>query len=226
MAAGAEWVRLDMVVMRIVQVVTVVPIVAETAAGVEAVAAAAVAVEETDPMTRFSRHVATAVTCALLIVTGCGKSIDTQSTVVNQREYEKTVSRDDQQLLKATCTYLGKQPKDADEFKAKHDYKTNDTDFYEVILENRSPRAIELLGVDHRMHVGQYRGQSHFDARELANAWGASRIEPGATLTRDTHFVWAVKSSNTLYKKLSLQSVDKSGKTFQFEVDLPLLYKR
>jgi hypothetical protein len=164
----------------------------------------------------------------LIMASGCGSSTDTNQQQLNDREYVLTVSHEGQPLIEATCTYLGKSPKDAKSFqsKFKHDYRGKNTDFYEVTLTNKSARSVSINRVDYEMKYGDYRGKSSFDGQEIAKTWNSSEIPPNGSVVRDSHFVWAVKDTNVLYKTYNLKTTDDEGTPLEFELEISLLYKR
>lgn len=170
-----------------------------------------------------------------LVVTGvlwigiCGcDSTELKVRKINERDYQKTVSFKGTPVLKAECKYLGKQPQDIEEFQSKfnHDCITNDTDFYQITLTNLSKQKVLVQSADYRMKIGTYRGKSRFTSKDFATTWGRSEIPPNENVARDTHFVWAVKDSNVLYKTYSFESRDVNGKPFVFQMEIPLLYSR
>lgn len=164
----------------------------------------------------------------LITACGCGKSTDSNRQQLNDREYVLAVSHEGQPLIEATCTYLGKSPKDANKFQSKfnHNYRGKNTDFYEVTLTNKSARSVSIDRVDYEMKYGDYHGKSSFDSEEIAKTWSSSEIPPNGSVVRDSHFVWAVKDTNVLYKTYTLQTTDGEGKPLEFELEISLLYKR
>lgn len=164
----------------------------------------------------------------LIMVRGCGGPTDTNRHQLNDREYTLTVSHEGEPLIEATCTYLGKSPKDAEMFqsKFKHNHRSKNTDFYEVTLTNKSARSVSINRADYEMKYGDYRGKSTFDSKEIAKNWTNSEIPPNGSVVRDSHFVWAVKDTNVLYKTYTLQTTDGEGNPLEFELEISLLYKR
>jgi hypothetical protein len=178
---------------------------------------------------RTSLPILTALTLIMLtLICGCGESFATQRKTINDRDYTLTVTHAGNRLLEATCTYVGKRPKDAELFRNqfRHDYETNDTDFYTTTLTNLSDRTMTIRRVDYAMKYGAYRGKSTFDAAAFAKTWTSAEIPPGGQISRHTHFVWAARSSNSLSKTITIQTERQNATPLEFSVTLPFLYRR
>lgn len=171
-----------------------------------------------------------------LCSSGCGGYIaaendsgyKTNYTKKTNREYSVLVAHKGEELIEATCTYLGKSPRDEAAFseKSRHNYQSKDTDFYEVTFTNKSSRPLVVQEASYSMDIGDYKGKSSFSSQEIASNWGQSEIGPGKSIKRDTHFVWAVKSKNKLIKTYSFTGEGKSGTPRNFKIAIPLLYQR
>ncbi len=174
----------------------------------------------------FSACSAAAFTVTVLA--GCSSDVTTSIKSQDEREYVVSVLCKGNPVLSVECEYLGKAPVDEDDFRStfKHNWSQHDTDFYKLTLTNKSRHAVNVRSVDYRMDVGDYRGNSRFESKSIAATWGSSEIAPGESISRDTHFVWAVRSDNILYKLYRFETRDDDGQTVNFEVDLPLRYRK
>ena len=154
--------------------------------------------------------------------TGCNSSSVTTSTEqANEREYSKAVTVGNVHVLDIRCRYLGKAPP-AGVSKSVPDKKP---DYYEVTLTNVSDATLTLESASCSMRIGPYRGKSFLNQDDLNKTWTSTTIRPGKSVTRNSHFVWAVKSSNALVKEYSfvMQSAERD---VHFTATVPLEYRR
>ena len=170
-----------------------------------------------------------AISCVLFVfcITGCSSDVDEQVKKINDREYEITISRGREPILKAECNYLGSEPIDLEKFRQhfSHNFEAKKTDFYSVTMENLSSQAIHVIRADYDMRTGSYRGKSTFSSNEFAMTWESSVIEPGMQIRRDTHFVWAI-NDNVLDKTLRMLGRSENGEDFEFTIVLPFRFHR
>ena len=165
--------------------------------------------------------VLTALFCCFFVA-GCNSSsvaISTQQ--VNEREYSKAVTVGDVHVLDIECHYLGKEPPDgvsaSDPGKA--------PDYYEVAITNVSDATVTLESARFSMRIGPYRGKASRNQDDLKKVWTSTTIGPGKAVTRNSHFVWAVKSSNALVKEYAFVMQSADGDV-RFSVTVPLEYRR
>ena len=153
--------------------------------------------ENQNRKTSAPRTLPVGLSTALLALLLCAAAASAQV-----RNYAKTyVDEKGQPLLQVEVTYLGKKP--AGEYHAQHDWRSRDTDFYNVTFKNLTDQEIEFLNVETsftktsgpvRVETrNQKTGWSHYNAGQkepLDRYWLKTKLAPGETWTRANKYVF------------------------------------
>jgi hypothetical protein len=153
------------------------------------------------------------VSLMLAALAGCGASD------APPRDYVRTLYDQQQPVLEAEVTYLGKTaPPGA---VVAHDWHQLDTDFYRTTLRNRSGYTLELLSLRYAMAKGPLFSPAVKDRAAIAADCGSATLRPGDVVRDEDSYVWAREDSNVLKRTVSLRM---DGRTLTLE--LPLRYQR
>ena len=154
------------------------------------------------------------------MIGGCGGPSEIQ------RDFTRTVTVQGRDLLKIDCQYLGKSPGEPDKYQSSHDYRTIDTDFYQMAFTNLTDQEIHIAGIAYRMAEGPLRSLSHATKDSIKQNWGTTIIPAQGTISHPNGFVWAKGRQNRMIKTYSFRTQDAEGKPLTFQEEVSLWYAR
>ncbi len=162
-----------------------------------------------------------------LLLTACSRRQEFHTSIDSvTRNFQKIIEIEGRKLLAVEVEYIGKSPGDTLKYTNNHDYKSIDTDFYRIKLENLSEFRIEMEKVGYRLEKGRLRVKSYADKKSIEKTWGKSYIDSGGHIERLNNMVWSDYSENIFYKNYEFTLIQTDEEYIEFSVEIPLRYIR
>jgi hypothetical protein len=159
----------------------------------------------------------------VLFVVGVSSTIGCSPT---ERNHIETVSLGGKPVLTITCQYVGKTPGDPTTYQNSHDYRSIDTDFYRITMDNLTDVDIVIKRVDYRMRKGPTLGSQTASAESIKRTWGTNIVAAKSSISRANNLVWSKSGRNALLKTYHFEFETASGNTQTFSAEVPLVYNR
>lgn len=162
---------------------------------------------------------------ALCFLISCSSNDKIKYDIVRHDDRNSTINIELKEknypILKVETRYIGKKPQQPVKSKINRDWKTYDTDFYQITFINLTDNFITFLSLDYWLEKGKLYTTKKKNQAQIAEKLGTYIIPPGKTVTRSNSYVWSTYSSNRLHKVYKMVYQNKT-----FEFDVPLFYKK